>query len=325
MGSVLLGILKAFGILLLVLLGLVILVLVLVLAVPFRYEIEARFEEKKVRAKARASWLLRAVSVLLHWKENRGLLRLRLLGKTLKAKKLGKWPGEKKAKKKEKDTEETEEKPSGPAQTVQEMAWQVPEETVLSVETVEPKTEEKPAAPESPYSGAPDHVWQPEAPEEDSSEKTDGEEDGEAFPDKLERWRKAAVEFCEDEKNRGAVSLIGRQLRRIGRHFLPTLFRIEGRLGLKDPARTGRLLGKIYAFYPVYGDSIRLEGVYDREETTLYLHMKGRIRLGIFVGAALRLLLNRRIRQWIRTLLKKSKHQEEEDGTAGTGTVQEAA
>ena len=73
----------------------------------------------------------------------------------------------------------------------------------------------------------------------------------------------------------------------IGKHFLPTLFRIEGRLGLGDPARTGRLVGTISAFYPVYGDSIRLDGVYDRKETDLYLHIKGRIRLGIFVGAAL--------------------------------------
>ena len=92
-GSVLLGILKALGIILLSILGLVLLILLIlliVLLVPFRYEAEGRFRDNKVRAKVCVSWMAKLVRVLFHWKEKLGLLRIKVFTKTVKSKKLGK-------------------------------------------------------------------------------------------------------------------------------------------------------------------------------------------------------------------------------------------
>ncbi len=310
-GSVLLGILKVLGILLLSVLGLILLILLIVLLVPFRYETEARFRDNKVRAKARFSWLLRLLNVLFHWKEDKGLLRIKVGPKTVKAKKLGKWPGKEKKKKKKEQKQEAEET-SPEAADIWAAGEEIPEETVVSAETV-------------PCDGTASAEPPAGTPEPGPSPEGSGEEETEPLKDKLRRWYDLAKDFLEDEQSTEAVALIGRQLRRIGRHFLPTLFRIEGRLGLGDPARTGRLIGKIYAFYPVYGDAIRLDGVYDRKEIDLYLHMKGRLRLGIFVGAALRLLMNRRIRQWIRQLIRKKKEDAKDGEPAPEKSEEKAA
>ena len=303
------------GIILLSIPALILLILLVVLLVPFRYEIEARFRDGKVRAKVCAGWMAGLVRVLFHWKEKLGLLRLKVLTKTVKSKKLGKWPGQEKKKKKKKNGKTGEEEEASPEESGEEEesspeeAEEAPEETVLSEETV--------------VTGA--DTAAEEGTEEASGGTVPAEEEKEDTLKKLREKLRKVRAFLEDERNTRAIALILKQLKRIGKHFLPTLFRIEGRLGLGDPARTGRLVGKIYAFYPVYGDSIRLDGVYDRKETDLYLHMKGRIRLGIFVGAALRLLMDRQIRQWIRQLIRKNKDEAEEGETSPEKTEEKAA
>ena len=125
-------------------------------------------------------------------------------------------------------------------------------------------------------------------------------------------WIEKISDFWDDEKNQDAVYLIERQLLRLGKHLLPTRFQVEGELGLGDPAKTGQIIGKIYRFYPLYGEHIRLDGVYDEKRINIYTEVGGRIRLGVIVGAALRLLLNARIRRWIKEL--KHRNDGEEDG-----------
>ena len=138
-------------------------------------------------------------------------------------------------------------------------------------------------------------------------ETTEEEKQEENFLEQALDWVDKISDFWDDEKNQKAVWLIERQLLRLGRHLLPTKLKVEGELGLGDPSKTGALVGKIYSLYPLYGDHIRIDGVYDEKRTNIYAELGGRLRLGVFVEIALRLLLNARIRRWLKKVLKKDK------------------
>ena len=116
------------------------------------------------------------------------------------------------------------------------------------------------------------------------------------------------------------MRLIGKQLKKIGRHLKPTHFLVEGELGFGDPAKTGKIMGTLYSFYPVFRDHIRIDGNYEEQVMKLRLELKGRLRLGIFVEVALRLLLNKNLRQWIKKLTHKDKNEK-----AGEETAEETA
>ena len=126
--------------------------------------------------------------------------------------------------------------------------------------------------------------------------------------------------YWYDEKNRKTVRLIGKQLKKIGRHLKPTHFLVEGELGFGDPAKTGKIMGTLYSFYPVFRDHIRIDGNYEEQVMKLRLELKGRLRLGIFVEVALRLLLNKNLRHWIKKLTHKDKNEK-----AGEETAKETA
>ena len=142
--------------------------------------------------------------------------------------------------------------------------------------------------------------------EEAPEEKGGGIEKLEALIDKVS-------DFWDDDKNRYTVELILKQLKKLGKHLLPTYFQLEGRLGLGDPAKTGRIVGQVYRFYPLYGNHIRLDGVYDEKVAEGTVEIRGRIRLGILVEIAVRLLLNKNFRKWLRQMKKKDKSETEKN------------
>ena len=327
--SILLTILKILGIAILAALGLLILVLLIVLLVPFRLNVKARYDEE-VRARVHVSWLLRVVHVKFEWLKDHGLLRAKLLGiKTLVKKHIGDWgpqPAENEAASDKKNKPEKAEKV----------------ETTEETKPTEPGNE--PASLDAPSSSStkPDDSGKTEAKTEETSAGADpaaaagktGEETVKdsseeemprlaALDEKLahiaEKWDE--IQGCwYDEKNRKTVRLIGKQLKKIGRHLKPTHFLVEGELGFGDPAKTGKIMGTLYSFYPVFRDHIRIDGNYEEQVMKLRLELKGRLRLGIFVEVALRLLLNKNLRHWIKKLTHKDKNEK-----AGEETAKETA
>ena len=303
----LLTILKVLGWTLLGILGLVILILILVLCVPFRYEIRGRYNEG-LKAKVGVHWLLKMIHVKLAAINAQILVKICLFGFVLKKLHLGNW-GEEKPKK------EKEKKPKKPA---------AEPSMVSQGENIFDSADEDPGA--AVYSGASEEISSEdaevsaEAASEESSEASSGEEapapeETLSWDEKLEKfgekWEELSgkaeeiIGILEDEKNQKTLQLILKQLKKLGKHLLPTKLRIEGELGLGDPAKTGQTIAKVYQFYPIYGEAIQLRGVYDRQVYNIFMELKGRLRLGIFVEIAVRLLLNANLRHWISRLTKK--------------------
>ena len=324
--AILLGILKWIGIILGGLLALILLIVLLICLVPIRYRIKARVSEG-VKAKGDITWLLHLVHVTLAAINAQILCKIKALGICLQKLHLGNWGDEDETAEAD-DAAESED----PGKTEEKKADQKADEKE------EPAAEEEAAAPdgkEKASSGKKDKyealfqaLDEREKKKEEARAKAESGEAEEASSDdpskktseKLQEILDKVSEFWDDEKNRDAVALIERQLLRLGKHVVPTHFLLEGEIGLKDPAATGQLVGKIYRFYPLYGDHIRVDGVFDRQTVNLYTELKGRLRLGIFVEIALRLLLNKRCRTWLKQLLKKDKKDKKEkpDNTENT-------
>ena len=327
-----------------------ILILLIVLLVPLRLNVKARYDQE-MRARVHVSWLLRAVHVKFEWLKDHGLLRAKLLGlKTLMKKHIGDWGPQ------PEEAEEAAEGESVPAEPGEEPASsdapassaaassgtaEAPEEKPSETEEKPSEAEEKPSATEEkPAEEAkPSSAPKPDGKEEKKEEKPEaagpaeeagGAEAEEDLPRlaeiemKLDQIAGKLDEFqgyWYDEKNRKTVRLIGKQLKKIGRHLKPTHFLVEGELGFGDPAKTGKIMGTLYSFYPIFRDSIRISGNYEEQVVRLRLELKGRLRLGIFIEVALRLLLNRNLRRWI----KKLTHKDKDEDTKETEETAEAA
>lgn len=304
-------------------LGLVILILLIVLLVPLRMNVKARYDEE-VRARVHVSWLLRAVHVKFEWLKDHGLLRAKLLGlKTLMKKHIGDWgPEPPKAEEESVPTEPGEEPTSS----------DVPESSEAKPESSAEKpdaSEEKPAAAEEKPSSAPkaeEEKKEEKAEEAPAAAETAAEQTEESKAEEEDLPRLAAINekldslagkldefqgYWYDEKNRRTMRLIGKQLKKMGRHLKPTHFLVEGELGLGDPAKTGKIIGTLYSFYPIFRDNVRIQGNYEEKVMKFRLELKGRLRLGIFVEVALRLLLDKNLRHWIKKLTHKDKDQKD--------------
>lgn len=310
--SILLFILKWLGILFLAVLGLIILLILLICLVPIRYQIKGRVAEG-VKARGDVTWLLHLIHVWLAAINAQILCKIKGLGFCLKKLHLGNW-GEEAAERADAGREETSPSEKAP----REVSAKQDKEKAKEDKKASAKQEKKAEA--APKKDKYDRLF--EALEEEEKRKAREKEGPEAELSEESKARlkknrhilRQVQDFWEDEKNREAVALIRRQFLKLGKHMLPTHFLLEGEIGLKDPAATGELVGKIYRFYPLYGDHIRLQGVFDRQTVNLYGELKGRFRLGILVEILIRLLLNKRCRSWARQMLKKDKDKGQKKG-----------
>lgn len=125
------------------------------------------------------------------------------------------------------------------------------------------------------------------------------------LPEQIGRLRDKAERILgqiRDAQNRSAVRMIFGTAGALLAHIRPRRLEITGRLGLKDPAATGKVFGVLGMLMPLYGDTIRLEAVFDREVIEGNLRTKGRVRLGTVLGRAVGLICRREVRRLIRGL-----------------------
>lgn len=111
----------------------------------------------------------------------------------------------------------------------------------------------------------------------------------------------AVMAILFDPKNRPAFLKLKRELFRILRHLKP--LRLEGKLyfGFEDPAATGYALGALSLLYPVYEDHVALYPDFEAKKLEGELYIYERIRLSVFVAAALRIILDKDIRRIVRS------------------------
>ncbi len=287
-----------------------ILILVLVLCVPFRYDIRGRYNEG-LKAKVGVHWLLKFIHVQAAAIGAQILVKIKLLGFTLKKLHVGNWGEEKPKKEKEKKPQKPASEPAMVSQggNVFDSAEEPAESAESIAQAASEASAEESSAEESSSAAS------PEEEEKTAEEALTWDEKLEKFEAKWEELSDKAEEIIaqlEDETNQKTILLILKQLKKLGKHLLPTKLRIEGDLGTGDPAKTGQLVAKVYRLYPIFGETIRLNGVYDRKETNVFLELKGRLRLGIFVEIVVRLLLNTNFRRRLFKLLKDKDGEEEQ-------------
>ena len=282
MVHILLLILKAIGILILVLLGLVLAVVCLVLFVPVCYEAGGSWKDKPA-GKGKISWLFGAVSLSAGYDgDESGLTAgVRLFGQKL-------WEMDK-----EKEAPETH-RP-------------LDEETLRGTDAERKEPEEKkttlweekriPAASaENPQKALPKNP-QPRPEPEDKRHTEHKKKDVfgrikvfleklkfsfKHFCDKLKDIKtfvREKREWLEDEKNQESLKLLFTQAKKLLAHVWPGWGKGRIRFGLDDPYYTGQILEGASLVYPFIYKSLDLEPVFDEKCLEAEGNFKGRVRV----------------------------------------------
>ena len=153
----------------------------------------------------------------------------------------------------------------------------------------------------------------PEAPEDGSEEKEKKSlseklenirQKGEDLADKLEALKAKAdkvLDFVTDNTTQEEFALILKRLGKALKHYIPKKFEGYARVGLSDPATTGKILMYWYSIaYPRIPDTFRLIGEFDEEVIEGDAHIKGHLRLNHIVWFGIKMLLDKRFRKLIK-------------------------
>lgn len=298
MVHILLLILKAIGILILVLLGLVLAVVCLVLFVPVCYEAGGSWKDKPA-GKGKISWLFGAVSLSAGYDgDESGLTAgVRLFGQKL-------W-----------EMGEEKETPKAP--------WPLDEETLrgTDAERKEPKDRKKPEEKETA-------LWEenqqprlePEDKRHTEHKKKDvfGRAKGfleklkfsfQSFCDKLKNIQNIAEEkkaWLEDEENQASLKLLWKQTGRFLRHVCPRGGEGSVTFGFEEPYLTGQVLSAAALIYPFFEGNLEICPVFDDTVFEAEGSFKGRIRAGYLLWLGLGILRDGHARRMLFGFLKGS-------------------
>ncbi|MFR9028082.1 MAG: DUF2953 domain-containing protein [Clostridium sp.] len=298
MVHILLLILKAIGILILVLLGLVLAVVCLVLFVPVCYEAGGSWKDKPA-GKGKISWLFGAVSLSAGYDgDESGLTAgVRLFGQKL-------W-----------EMGEEKETPKAP--------WPLDEETLrgTDAERKEPKDRKKPEEKETA-------LWeenqQPRPEPEDKRHTEHKKKDVfgrikvfleklkfsfQSFCDKLKNIQNIAEEkkaWLEDEENQASLKLLWKQTGRFLRHVCPRGGKGSVTFGFEEPYLTGQVLSAAALIYPFFEGNLEICPVFDETVFEAEGSFKGRIRAGYLLWLGLGILRDGHTRRMLFGFLKGS-------------------
>lgn len=298
MVHILLLILKAIGILILVLLGLVLAVVCLVLFVPVCYEAGGSWKDKPA-GKGKISWLFGAVSLRAGYDgDESGLTAgVRLFGQKL-------W-----------EMGEEKETPKAP--------WPLDEETLrgTDAERKEPKDRKKPEEKETA-------LWeenqQPRPEPEDKRHTEHKKKDVfgrikvfleklkfsfQSFCDKLKNMQNIAEEkkaWLEDEENQASLKLLWKHTGRFLRHVCPRGGKGSVTFGFEEPYLTGQVLSAAALIYPFFEGNLEICPVFDETVFEAEGSFKGRIRTGYLLWLGLGILRDGHTRRMLFGFLKGS-------------------
>lgn len=298
MVHILLLILKAIGILILVLLGLVLAVVCLVLFVPVCYEAGGSWKDKPA-GKGKISWLFGAVSLSAGYDgDESGLTAgVKLFGQKL-------W-----------EMGEEKETPKAP--------WPLDEETLrgTDAERKEPKDRKKPEEKETA-------LWeenqQPRPEPEDKRHTEHKKKDVfgrikvfleklkfsfQSFCDKLKNMQNIAEEkkaWLEDEENQASLKLLWKQTGRFLRHVCPRGGKGSVTFGFEEPYLTGQALSAAALIYPFFEGNLEICPVFDETVFEAEGSFKGRIRAGYLLWLGLGILRDGHTRRMLFGFLKGS-------------------
>ena len=108
------------------------------------------------------------------------------------------------------------------------------------------------------------------------------------------------VEYLKKEESKLAIRKIKTIIFEMFKKLLPRKFNAKFKFGFEDPSTTGKILGISSIFYGIYGDNIELEADFDNVVLEGEYKFKGKIRLINIVTAAIKIILNKWFRQFIK-------------------------
>lgn len=298
MVHILLLILKAIGILILVLLGLVLAVVCLVLFVPVCYEAGGSWKDKPA-GKGKISWLFGAVSLSAGYDgDESGLTAgVRLFGQKL-------W-----------EMGEEKETPKAPRP--------LDEETLRGTDTERKEPEDR-KKPEEKETALWEENQQPRPEPEDKRHTEHKKKDVfgrikvfleklkfsfQSFCDKLKNMQNIAEEkkaWLEDEENQASLKLLWKQTGRFLRHVCPRGGKGSVTFGFEEPYLTGQALSAAALIYPFFEGNLEICPVFDETVFEAEGSFKGRIRAGYLLWLGLGILRDGHTRRMLFGFLKGS-------------------
>lgn len=312
---IILLILKIIGICLLCLIGLLLLCIGLVLFVPVRYRASGSYIEKQLKLLGGVTWLCHIISVRIFYddekQEDKSRVLVKIFGiaimdtakkKTKKAKEPKeavlevpkKPPHEKDAEEKEKTKSRTPEIAQKPKAEVQKDEVQKDEVQKNEVQKNEEKKDE--AARVEHTKSKKSLLAKLTAFRQKMSD---------AFKrlcDRLEtinQKKDKLMDILFSEENKKTFILLKRSIFKLIRHILPR--RIEGwiHFGTDNPEKTGRMLGWLAVFYPLYAERLKIAPDFEKEIFETKFLAVGKIQAFTFVSTGIKIMLNKDLRRII--------------------------
>lgn len=297
-------ILKCIGILLAVILGLIVLLLVIVLFVPIRFEINASFSGKPedITASAKVTWILHLIRADVKWQKQKLDWRVRAAWKIFDGK--------------EDVKEEVKE--------VEEAGWNVDEKETKTAKVETPKAESKKI--ESPKKESEKKPETEEPIEDKVSEKTFLKKiKGEILEiierikctfqkicDKIKEGidlKEKVVEFLTSKVHRAAFLRVRKELVWLKRFFKVKKGNINLRFGFEDPATTGQALAALSVLYALLNGNVYVEPDFEEKCLEGRVYLKGRLRLIYPTILAIKVVLDKNIRQTYKDIKEFKVHE----------------
>ncbi len=107
------------------------------------------------------------------------------------------------------------------------------------------------------------------------------------------------MDILFSEENKKTFILLKRSIFKLIRHILPR--RIEGWIhcGTDNPEKTGRMLGWLAVFYPLYAERLKIAPDFEKEIFETKFLAAGRIQAFTFVSTGIKIMLNKDLRRII--------------------------
>lgn len=318
--TILLKILAILGIVILSILGLLLLMVLIVLFVPLRYSGKGSYRNSTLKAKIKASWLLKLVRVSFEYGEEEPLsvkiLWFDLLKKKEKKEKKVEEPKTEEPKTEKTKVEEpkTEELKAEEPKKVESEAVEFKAEATGNVKT-KAEISRKIDVSTSKAVGEDfdeDPSDKPDDSEDDPSDEPgeDVEEDSEEKStqrsskyDKIKKY----IELVKSDEFKESFSLCKDSLIKILKHVLPRRWNVKATLGFDNPETVGKIFEFYGIFYPMLHRHVKFDGRFDEEIIDVEGSFKGHITAVTFLAVGLKILLNRNIRKVIK-MFKETKN-----------------
>lgn len=122
----------------------------------------------------------------------------------------------------------------------------------------------------------------------------------------LNKKKNYILDMKDDERVRSGVGYAKDKFLLILKRILPKKLNGYVAFGMEDPASTGKILGSVSAFFPIWGEHVTLVPDFENKRLEVDADLKGRIMIALLVIPALKVWFNKDIK-YIRKKVGKLK------------------